>query len=154
MSTLIEEMVASNTRRQAEEWQASGPKLADLLGRYLILWERATAPAQRREVAASIFADDGWYKDTMTDRLTPIELCEHIETVVLPTMQALQVQRYGSLLLHGGHAAFSWQFANVDGVAATFPGACGTDFVTLSEDRQIASLVGFFDAVLVDGSKV
>jgi hypothetical protein len=125
-----------------------GPRVAEVLGKYAMLWHPATTAEQRRQLAGEVFELDGTYCDPLVGPLRPAELIEHIETRVLPMLPTVGIARLGQPSLHHDYVAFSWQYVDAAGAPQTFKGAFGTDFVTLSAALRIQSLVGFFDTAL------
>ena len=146
--TAIALMERENAERDRRHLEKHGPRVADLLAQYSLLFRPSTSSSERRRIAAEIWEPDGFYCDPMTDALGPAALIAHIEGTLFAILPGYTLRRLGPSPLHGPYVAFSWEYLDPAGAPAQFEGAFGTDFVTLSPAGKLQSVVGFIGVAL------
>lgn len=116
----------------------------EVVVRYLDAWNERD-DRRRREIVAKTWSDDGTYVDPARhgeghDKISAMigEAQSHFPGYALCLASGIQA--------HNGHVRFSWETV---GSAKTPLRIVGTDFVTLSSDGRLKSVVGFVDAAPV-----
>ena len=116
----------------------------EVVVRYLDAWNERD-DGRRREIVAKTWSDDGTYVDPARhgeghDKISAMigEAQSHFPGYALCLASGIQA--------HNGYVRFSWETV---GSAKTPLRIVGTDFVTLSSDGRLKSVVGFVDAAPV-----
>jgi hypothetical protein len=109
-----------------------------LIDTYFDMW-RATDAAERAELVARVFADEGRHVDPHADALGHDRLGAMLAGVHA-AYPGFAIDRTSGIDQHGAQLRFSWQLTAADGN----PVVAGIDVVELAPDGRIARVVGFW----------
>lgn len=109
-----------------------------LVDRYFAAWN-ATDSAQRAELIAETWEDDGEYLDPVSSGTGH----SGIEAMIVgfqARFPGLRFHRHAAIDAHNDRVRFSWVLIAPDGPVM----AAGTDIAVLSDDNRLQSVTGFF----------
>jgi len=115
--------------------------LTQLVHRYIDAWNE-TNPAQRRELVAAVWSDDGTYLDPMLSGAGH----DSITTMIGLAQQQFPEHRFELSFgpdAHNDRVRFAWRMYGPQGDA---PVAAGTDFATVAADGRLSSVTGFLES--------
>jgi hypothetical protein len=116
---------------------------ADIVTRYLAIWNETDA-AQRRALIAATWTEDAHYHDPLMQG----DGHAGIEALVQGAQQQFPGYRFRQLGAVDGHQRylrFAWELGPNDGPAPI----AGSDVALLADDGRIARVIGFLDRVPV-----
>ena len=114
--------------------------LTQLVHRYIDAWNE-TDPAQRRELVAAVWSDDGTYLDPMLSGAGH----DSITTMIGLAQQQFPEHRFELSFgpdAHNDRVRFAWKLVGPeDGT----PVAAGVDFGTVAADGRLRAVTGFLE---------
>ena len=118
--------------------EKSTPSLDRLVDTYCRAWSEPDADA-RRELLDEVWDEDGTYTDPMAEVVGRAGLHEHIGAL-FADFPGMVVTSTSALDVHHDKGRFTWQLVLPDGSVPV----AGTDFVQVTAEGRIGSIVGFF----------
>ena len=109
-----------------------------LIDTYLDMW-RATDEAQRSELVARVFTDDGRHVDPMADAIGHDALGQMLANVHA-AYPGFAIERTSGIDQHGAQLRFTWQLTAADGT----PVVAGLDVAELASDGRLARVAAFW----------
>jgi hypothetical protein len=115
--------------------------LAELIDRYIALWNEADA-ARRRDLIARTFTEKATYLDPVLEG-NGADGIDAMVGAVHEKYPGYRFARTSDVDAHHDRARFSWELAPEAGPALVK----GIDFATLSADGRLQAVTGFFTEV-------
>lgn len=122
--------------------EISTPSVDGLVDTYCRAWSEPDADA-RRALLDEVWDEDGTYTDPLAQVGGRAALHAHIGAS-FADFPGMVVSATSAVDLHHDMGRFTWQLALPDGSVPV----AGTDFVELTSDGRIRSIVGFFGPVV------